>query len=57
MAKSKKTDERLYTYRNGKKSIPEKASNQFVVRSKPEELEITGVVTDIEKISPAFVKS
>jgi subtilisin-like proprotein convertase family protein len=53
MAKKITTDERVYTYRNGKKIYLKKETNQFVVRANPEELEKMGVTKGVEKVSSA----
>ncbi|MCM4151503.1 peptidase [Arenibacter sp. N53] len=53
MAKNIKSDERLYTYRNGKKVYLKKESDQFVVRALPAELEKMGITKDVEKVSSA----
>lgn len=52
MAKATNTDDRLYTYRNGKKVYLNKETDKFVVREKPEELAKKGFTTNVEKVSP-----
>ena len=51
MAKKSKTDERVYTYRKGKKIYLKKEPDQFIVRAKPEELEKLGITKNVEQVS------
>ncbi|HEX5026998.1 MAG TPA: S8 family serine peptidase, partial [Agriterribacter sp.] len=56
MAKQTNSNERIYSYRNGKKVYLKKEPDQFVVRETPEELAKRGITGGIEKVSPASTR-
>src|SRR5688572_19820284 len=56
MATQTNSSSRVYTYRNGKKIYLKKEPDQFVVREGPEKLPVTGVIGEIEKVSPGSTR-
>lgn len=56
MSKAIKTDEEVYTYRNGKKVYLKKEPDQLVVRTNAEELAKKGITGNLEKVSPASTR-
>ena len=49
-------NEKVYTYRNGKKVYLKKEPDQFVVRRQPEELQRMGINGSFEKVSSASTR-